>query len=221
VRAPWQQFGMTEGKKPPSLPDIAARAAIAASPRVAGSLAVVYDGLRERHAARAAQVVDAAVSGLDPEDLAAALAADEALDAAFAAAVDAGAQSGLRAKRRLLGRVVNQALRDAARVDDAVLLVGVLAQIDAPHVRCLALVRSAEQDARAAGEVSPRARYAEREIVPRISGALDGEPAAVVVALKSLGLLDANGTYDGEVLVKGLTPFGERLLADLDDAADS
>ncbi|MCA1712797.1 MAG: hypothetical protein LC789_14625 [Actinobacteria bacterium] len=199
----------------PGLLDIAVRAAVAASPRLAGSLSVIYEGLRDRHVARAADVMAEAAAGIGPDELAARLAGDEELDAAFAAAVEAGARSGLPAKRLLLGQVVNRAVLDDALTDEAVLLVGVLAQIDAPHVRCLELIRRAQDEAAAAGEVHERAPHAEREIVHRINAVGSAQPAPVLVLLRSLGLLDASGSYDGEVLVKGLTPFGERLLADL------
>jgi hypothetical protein len=204
----------------PSLPDIAVRAALAASPRAAGSLLVVYEGLRDRHAGRAEQVVREAVAGLDDAEVSRRLAHDDILDAAFAAAVEAGARSGLESKRRLLGRVVRRALENSALVDQAVLLVGILAQIDAPHVTCLEKVRRAQDDALAAGEVAPRARWAEREIVPRINEAGAQYPAAVLTALSALGLVDASGIDDGEVLVKAVTPLGVALLDDLRAAGD-
>jgi hypothetical protein len=219
----WQSVPVRGEKRDagrPSLPDIAVRAALTASPRAAGSLLVVYDGLRDRYAGRAEQVVREAVAGLDDEEVSRRLAHEDILDAAFAAAVEAGARSGLESKRRLLGRVVRRALEDSALVDQAVLLVGILAQIDAPHVTCLEQVRRAQDDALAAGEVAPRARWAEREIVPRVNEAGGQFPAAVLTALSALGLVDASGIDDGEVLVKAVTPFGVALLDDLRAAED-
>jgi hypothetical protein len=181
---------------------------------------VIYEGLRDRYAARAEQVVREAVAGTDEAEVSRRLAQDETLDAAFAAAVEAGARSGLESKRRLLGRVVGRALEDNALVDQAVLLVGVLAQIDAPHVTCLERIRRAEDDALAAGELPARARWAERAIVQRVNDVGGQHPAAVLTVLSALGLVDASGVDDGEVLVKGVTTFGVSLLDDLRAAAE-
>lgn len=95
------------------------------------------------------------------------------------------------------------------------MIIGVLSQIDAPHVRCLEAVHRAEEQAVAAGEISPRAEGAERETVQRIAVAGQGHPVPVLAALTSFGLLEANGVYDGTTIVKGLTPFGRALLNDL------
>lgn len=143
------------------------------------------------------------------------LVEDPELDAALVAAVEAAGRTGLEEKRRLLARAVTRAVLDDARVDEATLVIGVLAQIDAPHVRCLEAVRRAEEEAEAAGEVSARAEYAEREIVPRIAEAGRAHPAPILAALTSLGLLEASGTFEGTALVKGLTPFGQALLREL------
>lgn len=200
---------------PPSIPDILARAAIAASPKLAGSTAVLYEGFRDRWRARAAQVIDEVAAKVPAAELARRLVEDPELDAALLAAVEAAGRTGLEEKRRVLARVVTRAVLDDARVDEATLLVGVLARIDAPHVRCLEAVRRAEEAAEAAGEVAARAQYAEREIVPRIAEAGRAHPEPVLAALTSLGLLEASGTFDGTPFVKGLTPFGQSLLREL------
>jgi len=90
--------------KVPSIPDVLARAAIQASPRLAGSLSVVYDGLRQRWVARGQEVVSEVDSRSTPDLLSQRLAESEELDAAVLTAVEAGASSGVGAKRRLLGR---------------------------------------------------------------------------------------------------------------------
>jgi hypothetical protein len=202
-------------KRPPSWPDILARAAIAASPQLAGSLAILYAGIRDRWAARGSQVLEEIASGAPASELERRILEDGALDAALAAAVEAGARTSLEAKRRLLGRVVVRAVLDDSRVDEATLIVGVLSQIDAPHVRCLEAVRRAEEQAEVAGEAAPRAEGAEREIVQRIAVAGRAHPVPVLAALTSLGLLETHGVYEGTTIVKGLTPFGQALLTDL------
>lgn len=206
---------------PPSVPDILARAAIAASPRVAGSLAILYEGVRDRWLARGREVLSEVTDSVSIEELERRLHDDEALDAALTAAIEAGARSGVKAKRRLLGRVVTQAVLDDARVDETVLRIGVLSQIDAPHARCLEAVHRAEEDAAEAGEIEPRAEGADRAIVQRIAEAGKAHPAAVVAALASLGLLEAGSAFGANAIVKGLTPFGASLLEELRLADDT
>lgn len=205
----------TNNDQPPSIPDIAVRAAIAASPRFAGSLNIIYEGFRDRWRARVSDVTDPIFESVQPEVLESRLNADERLDAALAAAVQAGSSSGLRQKRRLLGKLVAAAVLDDARVDESVLVIGVLAQIDAPHVLCLESIRRAEDAAEAAGEVEPRAEGAERAIVTRIKDAGRAHPAPVIAVLTSLGLIETTGAWNGTALVQGLTAFGHTLLDDL------
>jgi len=44
-----------EDREPPTIPDILARAAVAASPRFVGSLSILYEGTRDRYFARGAE----------------------------------------------------------------------------------------------------------------------------------------------------------------------
>lgn len=170
----------------------------------------------QRWAGRAADVLQQVE--VEPDVLAGRLRESEALDAGLSAAFDAAAKTALAAKRRLLGRLINQAVLDDAKVDDATLRVGILGQIDAPHVRALEVVYRAELAARSAGEVEARAEGAEREIHPGIRAAGLTQPPPVLIALASLGLLETTATYGGDMIVKGLTPFGEGLLNSLRDA---
>lgn len=207
------------GQEPPSVADIAIRAALSAVPQFGGSLVSVYEGIRDRRAARANEVVAEAAGVDELLLLTQRLQENEELDAALSAAVEAGVRSSLEAKRRLLGRIVRAAVLDDAKVDEATLLIGVLAQIDAPHVRCLEALRRVEETEGAAGRIRDRARGAERETNQAIYEVGLAHPAPVVIALKNLGLLEGSGTYDMQ-LVQGLTPFGRRLAADLRAAED-
>lgn len=199
---------------PPSRADIAIRAGITASPRLGGSALILYEGIRDRRAARIAQVLDDASTGIEAAELERVLSVDERMDALLGQALQAAADSAVVAKRRLLGRLVNQAVLDDARVDESELFVRILSQIDAPHVRCLEAIHRAEQLAEARGEIPPRARGAERPLIRAIGAEGEKHPAPVLVALTSLGLLDSSGV-DDDMYVKGVTSFGQRLLADL------
>ena len=203
----------------PSIVDILTRTAITASPKFAGSLLVLYEGFRDRRSARVQEACDRIGRGLSSGELRARLAASEELEAVVASAIEAAARTALASKRMLLARVANAAVLDDALVDEAELIVGVLAQIDAPHVRCLEDVFRAEEEARAAGELAPRARGAEREVVQRLVEAGQRHPAPVVTTLRSLGVLDAGG-QDDAMLVKGLTEFGRLLVDDLHHASE-
>ena len=173
------------------------RATLQASPRLAGSLPVAYEGARDRWAARGSDVLTATSPAADVATLAARIASDDQLDAVLSAAVEAGARSGMAAKRRLLGRVVARAVLDDARVDEATLVVGVLSQIDAPHVRCLELIERAEEAARDAGELEEAAEGSERPVVQRISDVGRTQPQPVLTASVSLGLIETTATCGG------------------------
>lgn len=209
---------MANESEVPSKRDILVRSAIAASPKLAGSLNIVYEGFRARHVARMKEVVDASTDVAGLPLLKARLEASEELDVLFAAALEAGAISALSRKRSLLGKVVGQAAADDALIDEVSLTVGVLSQIDAAHVRCLAAIKLAEDEATAKGEVRTRADFAEREIVQRIKNAGASYPPPVIALLAGLGLVEATGTATPWPLVLGLTPFGLSLLEDLSDS---
>jgi hypothetical protein len=108
--------------------------------------------------------------------------------------------------------VVAAAVLDDARVDEASLFVDILAQIDAPHVRCLEAVRRAREEAHAAQELGPVARGAEQEISQRVLDAVASYPAPVLQRLISLGLLDGRVNWDGVSIVAGTTTSGEQIL---------
>jgi hypothetical protein len=185
---------------------------------MAGSLLVLYEGFRDRRSVRIQEVVERVTEGLPTSELHERLMASDELDAMVANAIEVGARTSLMSKRVLLGRVANAAILDDALLDEAELVVGVLSQIDAPHVRCLEDVFRAEEQARRSGEVQPRARGAERPLIQGVVDAGQRHSAPVVTALRSLGLLDAGGADDA-MLVKGLTDFGRSLLEDLRSAA--
>lgn len=150
-----------------------------------------------------------------PETLQRRLEGSERLDALLVAAAQAAAVTADQGKRRLLGRLINQAVLDDAETDNAELMVGILRQIDGPHVRALEAIRRAELAAEEAGEVEPVAEGAERPIVPRIEEAGRRQPHPVRRLLDSLGLVDSAATYGGGPLITGTSQFGRELLDDL------
>lgn len=205
-----------EPKAPPTVPDILARTIITASPKLAGSALVFYEGFRDRGAARrrdAAAEIENAEPDLDL--LHQRLAASEDLDAAVDRALRAAEVSGLAAKRRLLGRVVAAALKDVAKLDRALIILDALEQIEAPHVRSMVAVRDIVRVLDTAGEMPMRARGAGHEIVRRVVEVGDQQDPQVLQRLLNLDLIFAGGSSE-RWYVHELTPFGHELLADLE-----
>lgn len=122
--------------------------------------------------------------------------------------------SASAAKRRLLARIVKAAVLDDAKIDESALIVGVLRQIDTPHIRCLEAIYRAEQEAKAGGDLQPTARGAEKELTQQVRAVDDSYPLSLLTQLEHLGLIDGSITWDGVTLVTGTTVFGAQVLED-------
>lgn len=200
--------------------EIWARAALSAVPYVGGPAEIVYSGYRNRAASRANAVLAMIADQFEePSGLDIRLAASEPLDALFGRALRAAAESGLASKRTALGRVVVSALDDEALIDHAGLLVDVLAQIEAPHVRAMVQIRAAVDEVKRRGEWPVRAAGAEHEIITHVREVGDQIDGIVIRNLKNLGLLFAGETSD-RWYVHDLTLFGYELLDFLVEAND-
>lgn len=221
----WHSDDVTSDEHlPPSVPDILTRAAIAAVPipSVSASLMTIYDGFHERRAYRMGQALAEITDRVTVEQLEARLNESESLDAVFGTALAAAASSGVKVKRRMLGAVVAQAVLDDAMIDEAILLTGVLSQIEAPHVRCLEDVYRVQLEVETSGERPPAAPGAEREINQRILDTGRKYPSPLLKTLANLSLLDAQTSWDRTVdFVYGLTTFGEEFLQYLHESDDT
>jgi hypothetical protein len=93
-------MGDADDEGVPPISDTLARAAIQASPRFAGSIAVLYTDLRQRWLARGQTVIDQIESVATTGQIQARLAESEQLDATLLIAINAAAASGLDAKRK-------------------------------------------------------------------------------------------------------------------------
>lgn len=197
---------------------IAARATIAASPKFAGSLSVVFEGLRQRREHQAREMAERVAAETGVEALAARLLDSQECEDLLLLAVELAARTSSAAKRRLLGRVVTQAVLDDAKVDTGFVILRVLDQIDAPHARAVEDILRAEEAADAAGELEPVAVGAERPILPRITDVTKRHPAPVLSQLAALGVVETAGALGGSTLFIGLTEFGILLGRDLRQA---
>ena len=100
---------------------------------------------------------------------------------------------------------------DEAVVDRADLLVNMLAQVEAPHIRALVEVREAVLSVQASGEWPVRAKGAEHEITSKVIQVGNRFDDAVIRTLKNLGLIFAGEATD-EWFVHDLTEYGYELL---------
>lgn len=106
----------------------------------------VTAGMSRRWIERGGSPLNVVLSRIKEDELEARLRERPELDALLARSMNTAAAWGLEAKRRLLGRVVCQAVLDDAEIDESTLIIDVLAQIDAPHVRCLGAISRAEAE---------------------------------------------------------------------------
>lgn len=139
---------MTHDDEPPRVAETVVSVAVALSgaiPVIGGTISglsaavkIIYDDVRARRSALAVETMTQIADGSGGDErLGARLAQDEQLETTFVAAVEAAIRTGFEQKRRLLVRTVISAVNDAARVDEAQLMVETLAQLDVPHIRAL------------------------------------------------------------------------------------
>lgn len=113
----------------------------------AAAVSTVVSAARERREARAALAlaVASAVANVDLDELLNRLLADPRRTELAARALSAAAASTLETKVAALGRALAEGLADDdAKVDEQLVLVAVYADLEAPHVRLLAVL--AEED---------------------------------------------------------------------------
>lgn len=204
--------------------EIWTRALVSGAPVVGGPLEVLYSGYRNRASQRLLDFIAPIADVVrDPADLNNRLAESEAMDVTFGRAIEIAAKSADKRKRRLLGHALAQALADEAKIDEAMVITELLAQIDVPHIRALAGIEAAQSRAVEAGErekiVAPRA---ERRISSIVTDEAARYPEPVITWLIALGLIEA--TAGGRVdtrYVYGLTETGEELLQELGNDDES
>lgn len=221
---------MTTVPSPPSGSDIAIRAIIAALPKLSESAFIIYSGVRERQAHKAAMTLQEITELTGEDRLISRLADDSELEALFIEGVEAAMRTGLEAKRRLLARVVAQAVNDNAWVDERALVVLALRDLEAPSIRALQRIRVAEDAA--AQEVtslmtteSPEMvlsdtpeQYHERHVAIRVLELIWQEPAPVLAALMRTGVLEQAEEAVGSMSrARKVSAFGRSLLNDLHD----
>ena len=115
-----------------------------------------------------------------------------------------------------LARVVANAMTSTEPIDEAQLIVGVLKELDGPHIRALTTIRDADD----ANQLGPSLRD---EI---LQNALKAQPYPVLAALARTGVVRQgseereNGLYSitfADTLgITGISDFGRKLLADLE-----
>lgn len=164
---------------------------------------------------RGQEVLDSGTQAVDGEVLERRLLQAPEVEVLLARAVNAAAASSLASKRRLLARVVQAAVLDDAAIDQSTLILDVLEQVDAVHIRCLEAIARAELESKEAGDWEFTAERAEKPSNQRVQDAADGYPSPIIKRLETLGLADASVDWSGHTRVTGMTVFGELVLNDL------
>lgn len=164
---------------------------------------------------RGQEVLDRVTQGVDGEVLERRLLQAPEVEVLLARAVNAAAASSLASKRRLLARVVQAAVLDDAAIDQSTLILDVLEQVDAVHIRCLEAIARAELESKEAGDWEFTAEGAEKPSNQRVQDAADGYPSPIIKRLETLGLADASVDWSGHTRVTGMSVFGELVLNDL------
>lgn len=193
--------------QPPSHGETIAKAALAAIPYVGGSLAIVYEDVRDRHLARVRGVVEDIDARAGTETLEARLRDSEVVEVLFLEGVEAASRTGLAAKRRLLAKVIANAVRDEAAVDTSQLIVGALKELDSPHLAALTRLCHAED--------SSPGEPADTEGNDTTIDLSRREPVPVIAALIRTGTVLPATLVGGGVAVYRVADFGRTLLADL------
>lgn len=95
---------------------------------------------QQRRLQQASEVIDEAATRLEiePDELLARAESDPRAESLTAQAMIAGADAVLASKLRALAQVLANGLSDDAKVDESLLMVRIIADIEAPHVQLLA-----------------------------------------------------------------------------------
>lgn len=176
--------------------------------------------MTKRFTERGTEAMEPSLAAIGEDVLEELFAGNEELDALAVRAITTAAESASAAKRRLLAKAVKVAVLDDAKIDESALIIGVLQQIDTPHIRCLEAIHRAEQVARASGDLRPIARGAGKELTQQVSAVADAYPASLLTQLERLGLIDGSITWDGVAHITGTTAFGAQVLEDLHSVED-
>lgn len=119
-----------------------------AGPFLAAGADLIFEGRRERVAARMRDVAHGAEEEATSKQIAAKFVADEAFEQLVFEAVEAAQRSHWRAKRVLVGKAVGRAAADDALVDEQHLILAAVRDLDAPHYQTLKRMRAGSKPAR-------------------------------------------------------------------------
>jgi hypothetical protein len=123
---------------PQPWPQVLAEAALAGTPYIGGSVAVIARRLDQERLWKAQQTYADVIRKVDATEFAEALERSSELSTLFGRAIWISMSTALASKRRLLARVIAQAAVDDAKIDESHICVDVLEDLDAVHIRSLA-----------------------------------------------------------------------------------
>ena len=168
------------------------------------------DRLRNAAAEMAAQAGGA-------EELTTAIAEDETIEVLATNALDAAGRTAHRPKAILMARVVGRAVSDRALVDNAQLIHAAIAELEAPHINCLARMRAIERGLFDNSKSNADNAEIRSEAIVQAS---QREPVPVVSALIRTGVVHPATLASGGAAIYSLSDFGYDLLAQLDQIGE-
>ncbi|WP_353950000.1 hypothetical protein V6K52_10110 [Knoellia sp. S7-12] len=220
-------------EEPPLVGETIARMALSVVP-FGGAVDIMLEDTRKRLAYRVRQTVEEIVDETGEDVLATRLAESPDVEAVFVQGIEAATRTGYEAKRRLLSRVVTAAVLDDARIDEGLLVVMALRDLDAPHLRTLAVMRRAvaeaeREDALLPPEVKGDGAFPPNRLIDAVVGAIATAtaeiPWVVIAGLTRSGALEPRGTLGSIERSRAehfqISHFGEQLLAHLSEVGDS
>lgn len=204
-------------QEPPTWLETSGKAAARLVPYVGSSISVVLEDVLARHRSRGMDVVQDIADHLpDADSLMSRLAANEEVELIFVEGVEIAIRSGFAAKRRLLAKVVARAVNDDAKIEESQLIVTALRDLDAPHIRALARLRTVQNEAEASKDPGDQNKSAHDRVTGAVASASYKEPVPIRSTLVRTGVVFPATVVGSGVVIASLTDFGEKLLADLD-----
>jgi len=178
--------------------------------------AVLLEGLIPRRQRDAEEFVGIVAAAVDPDRLADVIQSDDERREVLWASTQAVMSTGMEGKRILLARVVANAMTSTEPIDEAQILVAVLSELDAPHIR--ALVRIRDADDRNQDDPGLRDEILQDE--------LRTHPYPILAALARTGAVRQGSEMRSQGLasfanaetlsISGISDFGRKLLEDLE-----
>lgn len=185
-------------------------------PGLVATGAVFLEGLIPKRQRDAEEFVGIVAAAVDPARLAEVIQSDDERRELLWASTQAVMSTGLEGKRILLARVAANAMTSTEPIDEAQIMVAILSELDAPHIRALVRIRDADdrnqkdpglRDEILQGELRTHS-YPILAVLARTGVVRQGSE------MRSQGL--SSIAYAETLSISGISDFGRKLLEDLE-----